>query len=231
MKRFYADVAVEPCEGGWRVLLDTRPMKTQLGAAQVVPSERLAEALAEEWRAQGEEIDPASFPLRDMADFAIDMVRPDRAGTIAKLLAFAETDTLCYRADPDEPLYRRQHEVWEPLVTALEAREGIRIERVSGIVHRPQTGETLAALRERLETMDDFTLAALQAMASLAASLCIGLAALEADADGVALWDAANLEELWQAELWGADKEAEARREQRKGEFLAAARFAELAKV
>ena len=231
MKRFYREVSVEPEGAGYRVLLDARPIKTQRGAAQLVPTKALAEALAQEWRDQGEEIDPTAFVMRDMADYAIDIVRPDRAGISGKLLAFAETDTLCYRADPDEPLYRRQQEVWEPLVTALEAREGMTLERVSGIVHRSQPEATLAALRSRLDALDDFSLAGLQTMTSLAASLCVGLSALEVDADAAALWDAANLEELWQVELWGRDDQAEARREKRRREFMAAFEFARLAQA
>lgn len=228
MKRFYREVEVAGSAGAWRVELDGRAIRTQRGAEQLLPGRKLAEALAREWREQGEEIDPAAFPLRDMADYALDIVREDRADTIDKLLAFVETDTLCYRADPDEALYRRQIEIWEPLITAFEAREGVTMERVSGIMHRPQSEETLARLRARLEALDDFTLAALQALASLAASLTVGLAALEDDADLDALWDAANLEELWQVELWGRDEQAEARREQRKGEFVSAAQFAQL---
>lgn len=229
MKRFYREVAVEEAQGGWRVTLDGRPIKTAQGAPQIVPTAALAEALAAEWAAQGEEIVPSAFPLRDMADYAIDLVRADRGAAIAGLLAFAETDTLCYRADPDEPLYRRQRAVWEPLVAALEAREGIRLERVSGVIHRPQSPATLAALHARLDRCDDFTLAALQTLASLGASLCVALAALEDDADPAALWSAANLEEEWQAELWGTDAEAEARLAKRGSEFLGAARFAKLA--
>lgn len=228
MKRFYREVAIEEADGGWRVVLDGRAIKTALGAPQIVPSRALAEALAAEWSGQGEEIDPRTFPLRDMSDYAIDVVRADRAAAIGKLLAFAETDTLCYRADPDEPLYRRQQEVWEPLVTALEAREGIRLERVSGVIPRTQPQASLDALRARLGTFDDFALAALQTMASLGASLCVALGALEEDADPEALWSAAHLEEEWQAELWGRDAEAEARRDKRREEFLAAFRFARL---
>ena len=228
MKRFYREVAVEPAGDGWRVALDGRAIKTARAAPQIVPTRALAEALAGEWARQGQEIDPAAFPMRDMADYAIDVVRTDRAGAIARLLAFAETDTLCYRADPDEPLYRRQREVWEPLVTALEARENIRLERISGVIHRAQPPEGLARLRERLESFDAFTLAALQTMASLTASLCVALAALEADADADALWAAANLEEEWQAELWGRDAEAEARLEKRGDDFLNAFRFVRL---
>jgi chaperone required for assembly of F1-ATPase len=230
VKRFYTAVATEPCTGGWRVTLDGRPIRTQGGAAQVVPNAALAEALAAEWHAQGEEIDPATFPYRDMADYAIDHVAADRAGMIDTLLAYAETDTLCYRADPDEPLYRRQREVWEPLLTAIETREGIRFERASGVIHRAQPPETLAKLRARLDALDAFTLAALQPLASLAASLGVALSALEPDADLGVLWHAASLEELWQAELWGHDEAAGARRERRGRDFAAAARFARLAR-
>ena len=159
------------------------------------------------------------------------MVRSDRTTAIDRLLAFAETDTLCYRADPDEPLYRRQYEIWEPLVTAMEAREGIALNRVSGVIHRAQPPQSLARLRERLESLDDFTLAALQTMASLTASLCVALEALEADAAPEALWSAANLEEEWQAELWGRDPEAEVRMEQRGLEFMCALEFARLTRL
>jgi chaperone required for assembly of F1-ATPase len=227
MKRFWADVGVAERDGGWRVLLDGRPIKTQMGAPQVVPGPALAEMLAAEWAAQGEEVDPAGFAMRDMADYAIDIVAPDPAATIGTLLRFAETDTLCYRADPDEPLWKRQHAVWEPIVQGFEAREGVRLERVSGVVHRPQAEATLAALRARLEALGPFELAALEAMTSLSASLCVGLSALDPDADAEALWHAAELEEAWQAELWGSDPLAEARREKRKRDFMRAARFAQ----
>lgn len=229
MKRFWKDVGVEPAEGGFRVTLDGRPIRTQGGKPQVVPTRTLAEALAEEWRAQGAEVDPRGFPLRDLADLAIDHVALDRAAAIAKLLAYAETDTLCYRADPDEPLYRRQQALWEPLLAAAEARHGIKLERVSGIVHRTQPPETLATLRAVLDTTDDLTLAALLTLAPLAASLTVALAALEADADVPALFAAANAEQDWQAEQWGWEWQAEEDRAKRLAAFEAAARFAELA--
>jgi chaperone required for assembly of F1-ATPase len=226
MKRFWKEVATEPADGGWRVTLDGRPMKTQGGAPQIVPTVALAELLAAEWRAQGDEIDPAAFPARDTADYAIDMVAYDKPSVVAKILRYGETDTLCYRADPDEPLHKRQWAEWEPVVTAFEAREGVRMERVSGIVHKPQPAATLATLKARLEALDPFTLAALEVLTSLSASLTVGLSALELEADPDVLWRAAELEEAWQVELWGSDWEAEERRKRRKADFLRAVEFA-----
>src|SRR5690606_33183078 len=161
---------VEAHGGGYRVLLDAKPIRTPHGAEQVVPTEALAQALAEEWRLQGDVVDPARFVLRDLADYAIDHIRPRRSEIAAGLLAYGETDTLCYRADPDEPLYGRQRELWEPLLTAFEKRHDVAFERVSGIVHRPQPAATLARLRGLLETHDEFALSALSALAPLAAS-------------------------------------------------------------
>jgi chaperone required for assembly of F1-ATPase len=226
MKRFWKEVSVEQAEDGWRIALDGRPIKTQGGAPQIAPTRALAELLASEWSAQGEEVDPAGFPARDMADYAIDMVAADPAATVAKVLRYAETDTLCYRADPDEPLHKRQWEVWEPIVTAFEAREDVRVERVSGVVHRPQPADTLGKLETRLAALDPFTLAALEVATSLSASLCVGLSAIAPDGDPAALWDAAELEEAWQVELWGSDWEAQERRERRKIDFLRAVAFA-----
>jgi chaperone required for assembly of F1-ATPase len=230
MKRFWREVTVAAENGGWRVLLDSRPIRTQGGAPQVVAGRALAEALADEWRGQGEEVDPSAFPLRDLADHAIDIVAPDRDTAIAKLLAFAETDTLYYRADPDEPLARRQRELWEPLLKRLEAAHALRFERVSGILHRPQPPATLETLRRLLEQHDAFTLSGLASMASLAASLVVALAALEPEADAEDLWAAANLEEDWQAEHWGWEAEASERRVRRLFAFAAALRFAALAR-
>lgn len=230
MKRFYKAVTVAVDGGGFRVMLDGRPLRTVGGRAQIVPSAPLAEALAAEWSAQGEEIDPAGFVFRDLADYAIDVVSHGKAAVAEELVPYAETDTLCYRAEPDEALGIRQRAVWDPLLTAAEARWDVRFVRVAGVMHRPQPPETLARLREELAARDGFTLAALKTTTSLAASLVLGLMAVEADAEIDALWDAANLEEDWQAELWGKDAEAEARRARRHAAFAAAARFAVLAR-
>lgn len=231
MKRFYRIAEAAPAQDGWHILLDGRPVRTQGGAAQIVPSAALGRALADEWNAQGDEIDPRGFILRDLSDFAIDKVQSARSKVIDALLAYAETDTLCYRADPDEPLHQRQREVWEPLVQAAETRHGITLNRISGIMHRPQPAETLARLREVLAQQDDFALAGLTTLAALAASLVAALAVLEDGADIPALFAAANCEEDWQAELWGQDYLAEQDRTIRLAAFTRTADFIALARL
>ena len=232
MKRFYKNVDVRRQDGdqadgsgpgpGWQVTLDERGVKTVGGAAQIVPSHAIARSLAAEWEAQGQTLDPKSFVLRDLADYAIDVVARQSGDVVEKLLNYGETDTLLYRADPDEPLYARQLEIWEPIVAAFEAREGVELVRISGIVHRPQPDATMARFRKRLCDLDPFALAGMEIMASLACSLTTALNAAEPDANSEEFWDAASLEEEWQAELWGRDEEAENRRNERKAQFLTA---------
>ena len=228
MKRFYKQVATTLQADCWQVALDGRGVKTVSGNAQLVPSQALAAALAEEWAAQGEEIRPASFLLRDMANYAIDVVTPDPAAAVMAMLPYAETDTLCYRAAPDEPIYPRQIAVWEPLLTKAEHRWNIAFERVSGVLHHAQPEATIARLSTVLQAQDPFTLAALRSMAGLAASLVIALAALEGTQEAETLWNAANLEEDFQAEFWGIDAEAAELRARRLRDFTAAMRFAGL---
>jgi chaperone required for assembly of F1-ATPase len=232
VKRFYKQVSVEPTpDDTWRVLLDGRGIKTAGGRPQAVPTRALAEALAAEWATQAETIEPTTFRYRDLADYAIDVVAGGRETVITELLPYAETDTLCYRADPDEALYKRQLEVWEPLLSDTEAQLGVQFIRVSGIVHKAQPAATLARLRSELDRQGDYALAALKMLSSLASSLIIALAALAEDADAQALWRAANLEEDWQVELWGDDWEAAERRTARLAAFELAMDLARLARV
>jgi len=229
VKRFYKDVAVGERDGRWHVLLDGRAVKTVGNRPQALPTAALADQLAAEWAAQGDEIDPALFLYRDLADYALDVVAPDPAQAIRELLPYGETDTLCYRAEAGDPLRREQDLIWEPLLAAAEARYGVAFARIGGIMHQPQPPETMARLEALLQAQDPFVLAALRNLAGLAASLVIGLAVL----DGVSpdeLWAAASLEEDWQAERWGRDAEAEQRRTKRREIFLAAANFAKMAR-
>lgn len=230
MKRFYTGCGAVAVGTQWQVKLDGRNVRTQGGLPQLVPSQPLAQAMVAEWDAQGADIDPGGFPLRDLTDYAIDVVQPDPGKVADGLLRFAETDTLCYQAEPDEALGMRQREAWEPLILATEDRLSVRFIRLAGVIHRPQPGETITALHADMVRLGAFELAALHTLASLAASLVVGLAALDPAANAQALFAASNLEEDWQAELWGKDDAATLLRARRLAGFCEAARFVQLAR-
>ncbi len=230
MKRFYKEVTVVPADKGSGVLLDERPIKTPARNPLILANMALAEAVAEEWRAQGEEIDPASMVMTGFANAAIDRVAPDREAFARPIAAYAETDMLCYRAEAGDPQAEKQDAEWEPLLRWAERRYDVVFTRIAGISYQDQPAATLARMSEAVLAQDDFTLAAMNPLTTISGSLVCTLALLEGEVDTEALWPIANLEELWQAELWGEDAEALATREANRVKFEAAVRFCELAR-
>ncbi|MGD9812404.1 MAG: ATP12 family chaperone protein, partial [Sphingobium sp.] len=229
MKRFYKEVETVPGESGHGIALDGRPVRTPARALLAVPGAALAEAIAEEWRAQGEDINPGSMPMTGLANAAIDRIAPDPEPFAHGIAAYGESDLTCYRAEGPVELVARQEASWQPLLDWAGGRHGVTFAVTGGIVHVAQPDDTLAALRAAVAAHDPFTLAALSTLVTLSGSLVIGLAAIERAFPIQQLWQAAELDELWQAEQWGDDDEALARRAKRHDEFATASRFAELA--
>ncbi len=228
MKRFYKNAAAAPAEGGHEILLDERRVKTPARAPLVLPTAALAEAIAEEWNAQGEEIDPRAMPLTGLANAAIDRVAPDREGFARGLALFGESDLLCYRAEAPEGLVGRQSELWDPLLAWARRRYDVNFETVFGIMHRPQPAHTLEQLAQAVAARGAFELAAMSPLVTIAGSLVIALALVEEAIDLDTAWNAATLDEQWQVEQWGEDAEAAARLANRRREYEAAHRFLKL---
>jgi chaperone required for assembly of F1-ATPase len=225
VRRFYGQATASPGEGGVAVLLDGRPVRTPGRNLLRVPTEELAEAIAEEWNAQGETVDPRSMPLTGLANAAIDRVAPDPAAFGRTLAEYGESDLLCYRADGPQSLVERQTRMWDPLLGWARTRFGIDFETTTGVMHRPQAGVTVEQLRRAVAARGVFQLAGLAPLVTIAGSLVIALALAEGAIGLGAAWDAALLDEAWQAEQWGEDPLAEASLESRRREFEAAYRF------
>ncbi len=222
MKRFYKDVAVTPERG---ITLDGRAVRTPARALLILPNDALAEAVAEEWRAQGEEIDPRSMAMTGLANAAIDRVAPDPATFAAPLSAYAESELLCYRAEEPPELATRQEAVWGPILTWARGRYDVSFTLVAGIMHQPQPEATLTRLADAVAARSNWELAALNPMVSISGSLVIALAVLEGALQPEAAFAAAHLDEIWQAELWGEDEWALDARAVRERDFLNACRF------
>lgn len=222
MKRFYQSAAVG--EGG-RILLDGRPVKTPGRRDLAAPAAALAEAVADEWNAQGETVEARSMPLTGLANAAIDRIAPDPAAFADGLAAYGESDLLCYRAEGPAPLGARQAELWDPILAWAQQRYEIVFELALGVIHMPQPPETLARLRAAVAERGTFALAGLSPLVTISGSLLIALALAEGALSLDQAWTAATLDERWQAEHWGEDAEAAAALANRRRDFAAAARF------
>ncbi|WP_242186295.1 ATP12 family protein [Sphingomonas sp. CARO-RG-8B-R24-01] len=227
MKRFWKEVAVDAERG---IRLDDRPLRTPGRVPLVLPTEALAEAVAEEWRSveEGAEIDPRAMPLTGLGNASIDRVGPDPILFAQGLAHYGESDLLCYRADSPEDLVARQAAAWDPLLDWARARYDVHIEVATGILHRAQPPLTLTRLADAIAARDAFTLAALSPVVTIGGSLIAALALSERAASAEQVWDAVTLDEEYQAERWGRDPLAAAGIAARRRDFGGGVRMLEL---
>lgn len=224
MKRFYSDVSAE----GGELRLDGRPVRTPGQRQLAVPSARLAAAIAGEWAAQGDKVDPRSMPLTGLANAAIDRVEPHRETFAAGLAAYGESDLLCYRAEAPARLVERQAALWDPILAWARRRYDVDFVVACGIIHRPQPHGTKTQLAHAVHARSAFELAGLSPLVTISGSLLVALALAEGTIGLDEAWVAATLDEQWQAEKWGEDSEAAQALSARRAEFEAAWRFLSL---
>lgn len=230
MKRFYKTVTVDETSGGYRFLLDGKPVRTPARQPLLLPTHALADAVAQEWREQEDEMRPATMPLTRLVNTVLDGVRATREEVISAILRFGENDLLSYRAEAPMALVARQLQ-WDDHLNWLSDRHGARLAVTSGIQHVAQSGETLAALHGVVAAQSDFNLAALHVLASVTGSLVLGLAVLDGRLTSQEAFALSRLDEAYQAEQWGSDREAEERAAHLAAEMHHAAELVRLART
>ncbi|MBB4267378.1 ATP12 family chaperone protein [Roseospira visakhapatnamensis] len=217
--------------GGWGVLLDGRPARTPARQPLRLPTPALAEAVASEWDAQAEHIEPDTMPLTRLANTALERVAADRAGIVAVLLDHVDGDVLCYRADHPTDLAARQMADWQPLLDWADQTLAARLAITHGIMPIRQPSPAVAALRTALEDLDDWTLTGAQGVAAAAGSLVLALALARGRVDGESCFALSRLDETYQMARWGADTEATRVREAVRRDILAAEHLVRLSRA
>ncbi|MBL8536351.1 MAG: ATPase [Hyphomonadaceae bacterium] len=224
-RRFYARAEVAPKDGGFRVMLDDRPLKTAAGREFILPSRALAERCAEEWAAQGEQLDTSTMPITKLGFVAVDLVQDDRAARADFVASFSETDLCCHRASGPAELVARQDQTWNPLVEWGNEEFGVAFPIVRGVIAAPEAAALRSNLRALALMEDDYKLTALAQCAGLSGSCLIAFAVLRGRLAAREAFEAAALDELWSLEHWGEDEVARARLTQLENDFAAARAF------
>ena len=221
-KRFYTATDVTEAADGFAITLDDRPVRTPSGRPLVAPTREIAEAMAAEWAAQDENIDPLTMPLTRFANSVVDAVA-DRVGAVADDIAkYLGTDLLFYRAGHPEALVAREAALWDPVVYWAAEALGAHFILAEGIVHVRQPDAAIAAARAAFPD-DPWSIAALHVVTTLTGSALLAIALLRGVLDQNQVWAAAHVDEDWNIEKWGVDEEVAARRAARLVDFRAAA--------
>ena len=218
VRRFWKTVSVEPDGQGWAVKLDGRMPKSPAGHSLVLPTQAAAQIVAGEWAGQGEVLVPATMPATRLAFTAIDRVREARAAVADEITAFAGSDAICYLAETPQTLVERQARDWTPWRDWAARELGCALVPVSGVVHRPQAGDALAAVRKQALALDDYALTGLAMATPLFGSAVLALAVQRGALSGSEAFDLARLDEAFTEERWGVDEEAAERTESLRAE-------------
>ncbi len=227
-RRFYKQVAVTGTAAPFAIALDERTLRTPLKRPLDLPTKALAEALAAEWEAQAEKIQPHTMPFTKLANTALDRVASDKDRIIGEIVDFGGSDLVCYRAATPPDLVERQARLWQPVLDWARATFQGEFQATEGILHIAQPEASLVALRDFLATKSPWALTALHNLTTLTGSALISVMACEKGILPAEAWLAAHVDEDWQIEQWGWDEEARHRRDYRKREFDTCLRFCEL---
>lgn len=224
-KRFYETATVSEETEGFVVHLDERSIRTPGKNPIVMPSADMAEAVAAEWMAQEDRIDPTTMPWTRSVNSAIDKVTVQRDEVAAHLASYAESDLLCYRADGPEGLIQRQQAIWDPLLDWAGERCGTRLQVTTGVMPVAQPRQAIEALAGCMEPMSEFHLTGFHDLVTLSGSFILAFAAISEFQPAEKLWEASRVDEAWQIEQWGDDEEASESAEVKYRAFLHASKF------
>lgn len=218
VRRFYTQAEAAAVEAGFAVHLDGRTPKSPAGKPLIVPTRALADAVAAEWAAQGEHIDPEAMPMTRLAYTVIDRLAAVHEDAAKEVARFAATDLLCYFADGPAALVEEQEREWGALLDWAETELGLRLVRVAGIIHQDQPPESIERAAEMARELDDFALAGLGFAAPLFGSAVLAFAVARGRVSGEQAYDLSRLDEAFQERQWGVDEEAAERAARQRAE-------------
>jgi len=221
-RRFYETAATAAVADGYAVRLDDKPIRTPARRMLAAPTLALGEAIAAEWQAQKDVIDPAKMPLTRLANAIIDGVVDAPQPVAAEIAKYLASDLLLYRAGAPPGLVERQAHHWDPILAWARQALGADFKLGEGVVHVAQPEAALAAARAAIP-LEPWRLGAVHAMTTLTGSALIALAMARGALSADAAWQAAHVDEDWNMAQWGRDEMAAARQEFRFAEFQAAA--------
>jgi chaperone required for assembly of F1-ATPase len=225
MKRFWREVSVAGNAGAWTVALDGKPMRTPARQTMLLPMRSLAEAVADEWRTAGEEVEPSTMPVTKLATTVVDLMPARRKDAVEEIVGFAGTDLLCYRAGEPAELVLRQARSWQPWLDWVEREHGAALMPTEGVMSIEQPAASLAALRQAVDGLDHWRLVGLHAATTLTGSIVLGLAMLAGALPADAAFSASLLDELYEIEQWGEEERQQQRHAALRRDLDAAERF------
>jgi chaperone required for assembly of F1-ATPase len=224
-KRFWQKADVVPEGDQFAIALDGRPVNTPSRRRLMVPTQPMAMRIAAEWEAQVEKVEPTTMPWTRSANSAVDKVPDQRSEVETHLMGYADTDLLSYRAEGPEELIMRQAAGWDPVLSWVEAKFGVRLVTTPGVMPVKQDPSHINRLAGYMAPMSHFALTGFHDLVTLSGSYILAVAVAENELESEAGWTLSRIDEQWQIDQWGTDDEATKQSTAKKVAFFHAAEF------
>ena len=225
IKRTWDTVEVKRTEAGFLVALDDRPVVTPAKNPLLLPSNALANRVANEWKEQDTEVIPAKMPFTRLSNSALDKVSVQFKEVADILSEFGETDLFYYRASSPAELIKKQTTAWDPFLDWVKNSMNVSVNVSSGVMFIEQDDGEMDKLKAPIYRMTPFQLAGFHEIVTISGSLIAAYAIINNAFMVDQVWSASRVDEEWQIEQWGSDEEAMAVSEKKYNDFKIGCEF------
>ncbi len=207
MKRFYKTATIAKAGHGYAIHLDGRTLKTPGKMPLILPESFQAQLIADEWNAQGEDINPALMPCTRLANVACEQTPQNRSQLIEEAQRYIETDLLCYRAPHPRPLMEQQNKAWDPLIEWVRELD-IHLNTTYGTVAIEQPQGNFAVIGTYAAELNDLYLTLFVHLTAVFGSVVLSMTVIEKHLPSSKAYELSRLDEVFQSRHWGEDEEA-----------------------
>ena len=150
----------------------------------------------------------AKVTLEQELQYADNLSLEMREKIITDILSFVDTDVLFFRAEYPDNLIKKQNEKWNPLLEWFKKEYGVEPKVTSQITPPKQDKKLAKVIGDEVSKMSGRELIAFSKTAGGFTSLILALAVMKKHISVDDAFALSRLDELFQNEMWGEDKEA-----------------------
>ncbi|MDG2474263.1 MAG: ATP12 family protein [Paracoccaceae bacterium] len=227
-RRTWAKTSVESHGSSFVILLDDNYLRTPKQNKVLLPTQKLADKVAQEWQEQKDSVIPSTMPYSRLVNSAIDKVTENFDAIVLDLLSYGDTDLVCYRAESPKDLVLLQQRHWDPILFWAKIELGISLKTTQGITYQSQDPVQRQKLFRQINSYDTFSLTGFYELVTISGSLLIAFAVHRNHISPESGLDLSFLDEDWQRKRWGEDEESIKNKANKLSEFQTAFNFLNL---
>ena len=215
MKKFWKKVSIKKISfNSFQIMLDERILQTPLKRELILPNLNLAQEIAKEWDQDSINIKTESMIFYGLISTSLDKIIDNRNVYIDDILDYIDTDLICYRADNPKELVELQKSKWDPIILLVEKYIGTKVQVFIGVSPNKQHYTVHDGINNLIDQFDIFEISALHRITNITGSIFLSLCVLRKDISKNEVFELSFLDELWQEENWGFDKENSQKRKE-----------------